>query len=108
MVFLVIKLILKLLMLATFFYFRSSEASDILKLDSKFFSKNFKRSSTLIASIQILRYNAFSLKCDLVFFNLSNKATQFLPMQIPETYSEKEQRFLVSSELLEQQYEINL
>ena len=29
-------------------------------------------------------------------------------MQIPETYSEKEQRFLVSSELLEQQYEINL
>ena len=28
----------------------------------------------LIAIIQIVRYNAFSLKCDLVFYNLSNKA----------------------------------
>ena len=52
----------------------------------------------MIASI---RYNAFSLKCDLVFFNLSNKATQFLPMQIPETYSEKEPRFLVSSVMVD-------
>ena len=55
----------------------------------------------LIASIQILRYNAFNLYCDLVFFNLSNKATQFLPMQIPETYSEKEPRFLVSSVMVD-------
>ena len=52
----------------------------------------------LIASI---RYDAFSLKYDLVFFNLSNKATQFLPMQIPETYSEKEPRFLVSSVMVD-------